>query len=95
MLRDIFLKAIPIFKKRGVIRASLFGSAARNKIKKSSDIDFLIEPSKGTTLFDLVGIKIDLENSLGREIDLVTYNSLSPLLRDKILKEQRVFYEKR
>lgn len=95
MLRDIFSKTIPIFKRCGVIRASLFGSAARDEIKKSSDIDFLIEPSKGTTLFDLVGIKIDLENSLGKKVDIVTYNSLSPLLRDKILKEQRIFYEKR
>ena len=85
----------PVFKKHKITKASLFGSAVRGEIKSESDIDFLINPAQGTTLFDMVGIKVDLENSLGRPVDIVTYGGISPFLREQILKNQKVIYEKR
>lgn len=73
----------------GVKRAALFGSFARGDATEDSDIDLLIEfKGKKKSLFDLVALKIQLEESLGRKVDLVTYNSLHPLLRDRILSEQ-------
>ncbi len=73
----------------GVKRAALFGSFARGDATKDSDIDLLIEfKGKKKSLLDLAALKIQLEESLGKHVDLITYNSLHPLLRDRILAEQ-------
>ncbi len=73
----------------GVKRAALFGSFARGDATEDSDIDLLIEfRGKKKSLFDLAALKIQLEENLGRNVDLITYNSLHPLLRDRILSEQ-------
>ena len=94
-MNDLMSKAIPVFQKYGVIRASLFGSTARGDNNNKSDIDLLISPAAGTTLFDMVGIKNDLEAVLEKPVDLLTYNGLNPLLKDQILKQQEIIYEKR
>lgn len=73
----------------GVKRAAIFGSFARGEARKNSDIDLLIEfRGKKKSLLDLVDLKFKLEEKLGRKVDLVTYNSLHHLLRDRILAEQ-------
>ena len=75
--------------KAGVKRAALFGSFARGDATEESDIDLLIEfKGKKKSLLDLAALKIQLEESLGRNVDLITYNSLHPLLRNRILSEQ-------
>jgi hypothetical protein len=78
--------AIPM-SRRGVVRASIFGSAARGEATASSDIDFLVEFEKGRTLVDLSGLRLDLCDALGREVDVATPGSLHPKLRDQILGE--------
>lgn len=87
--------ASPIFEKYGVSRASLFGSIARGEASERSDIDFLIDPVRGTTLFDMAGMQIDLEKSLKKPVDLVTYRSINPLIKKHILKDELLIYEKR
>lgn len=81
-------QVIQILQKNGVKKAGLFGSFARNEAKKKSDIDLLIEFKGKKSLFDLVDLKTELEESTGRTVDLVTYKSLHPLLREQILSEQ-------
>ena len=85
---EIKQKAMPILKEEGATRAALFGSVVRGEAKEDSDIDILVDLPRGKTLFDLAGIKIRLEESLGREVDVITYNSIDPLIRDYILKDQ-------
>lgn len=80
----------PSLKTYGVKKAGLFGSFVRGEQCEDSDFDLLVEFEQGRSLLDLVGLKIDLEQKLGRKVDVLTYNSLHPLLRDKILREQRV-----
>ncbi|MFH1112226.1 MAG: nucleotidyltransferase family protein [Patescibacteria group bacterium] len=80
--------ALPILQQAGVIRSSLFGSYVRGEGSESSDIDFLIEVPRGTSLFDLADLQLKLEQALGKNIDVVTYRSLHPLLKDRILTEQ-------
>ena len=80
----------PILKKYGVGRASLFGSVVSGEVTKRSDIDLLVELPKKASLLDLAGLKIDLEEKLGKRVDVLTYNSLHPLLRDKILSSQKI-----
>lgn len=88
-------KAVPILRKSGVVRSAVFGSVARGEAKKTSDVDLLIEFGGRKTLFDLVGLKLALEDALKKKVDLVTYNSLHPLLKEYILKDQKLIYEKK
>ena len=81
--------AIPILKKHRVKRASLFGSVVYGNQDEESDIDLLVELPSGSSLFDLVRLKRDLEKGLNKEVDLVTYKSLHPLIKDKILGEKQ------
>lgn len=56
-------------------------------------MDLLVEMGEGKSLLDLIGIKIDLEESLEREVDVVTYDSINPPVKDQILREQEPIYE--
>ena len=89
-IEEIKYKIIPILKRYDVRRAALFGSFVRGEQREDSDIDILVEFKDGKSLLDLAGLKIELEEALGRKVDILTYNSLHPLLRDKILQEQKV-----
>ncbi|MBW2975955.1 nucleotidyltransferase family protein [Candidatus Woesearchaeota archaeon] len=77
-------RIIAILKKNDVAKAGIFGSYARGDATKNSDIDILIQPPKGIGL-GFVGIKLELEEKLGRKVDLVTYNSIHPYLKKYIL----------
>lgn len=84
-------KVVPILKHHAVKRAAIFGSFARGEAKANSDVDLLIEyMSKDKSLFDLVDLKSELEEVLGRKVDVVTYDSLYWRLREQILAEQVV-----
>lgn len=87
-------KIIPSLKRQGVTRASVFGSFARGQPQKDSDIDILVELPKGKSLLDLVRLELELSKKLNRKVDLLTYNSIHPLLRKIILNEQKVIYAK-
>jgi predicted nucleotidyltransferase len=77
-----------ILRRYGVTRAALFGSAARNQMRPDSDIDILVQIDKDISLLDFVALKLDLEDALGRNVDLVEYDTIKPLLRDSILSNQ-------
>ena len=81
---------ISITKKHGVNKVALFGSITGGNYKESSDIDILIEFTGRKSLFDLVRLERELEEVLQRKVDLITYNSLHPLLKERILHEQVV-----
>lgn len=88
-LESIKEAIVPILKEHEVTRASLFGSTVSGERGKDSDIDILVELTEGKSLFDLIRLKKELEQELGTKVDLVTYNSLHPLLKDKILEEKQ------
>ena len=85
---QIAKKAVPILKKNNVVRAGIFGSYARGEQKKNSDIDLLIKTKKTVSLFDFVGIKLELEEKLNNKVDLVDYKAIKPLIKASILKEE-------
>lgn len=93
-LKDIKKKALPILKEAGVTRSAIFGSYVRGETRKNSDIDILVDLPRGKTLFDLADLQMRLEKVLGQKIDVVTYNSLHPLLKARILAEQVQIYER-
>jgi len=79
---------LPVLRKYRVVKASLFGSIVQGTATKRSDIDLLVKLPSGASLLDLAGLKIDLEEKLQRKVDVLTYNSLHPLLRNRILSIQ-------
>lgn len=89
-IEEMKRKILPILQRYGVKKVGLFGSCVRGKMRKDSDIDILVEIEKDISLFDFVGIKLEIEEALGRKIDLVEYSTIKPLLKERILNEQVV-----
>ncbi len=83
-------KILPVLQRYGVKRIGLFGSCVRGEMREDSDIDILVEIEKDISLLDFIGIKLEIEETLGRNVDLVEYCTIKPLLRERILKEQVV-----
>ncbi len=86
-ISEIKPKIIQVLKKNKVKKAGIFGSYAKGEQRKNSDIDILIEPPKGIG-FGFAGIEIELENKLGKEVDLVTYKYLSPHIKKQVLNDE-------
>lgn len=91
MERDKILALLKSHKRRlkkfGVRSISLFGSIARNKARKYSDIDLLVDFERPIGLFEFARLKMYLEELLGRKVDLVTPEALRKELRENILQE--------
>jgi predicted nucleotidyltransferase len=85
---EIKNKIMPILQKHGVKKASLFGSVVRKEQTKISDIDLLVKLPETASLLELANLKLDLEEILKKKVDVLTFDSLHPLLKDKILLEQ-------
>jgi hypothetical protein len=66
--------------KYGVSNVQVFGSVARDEAEPGSDIDLLVTASRDISVFDLVGLWLDLQDLLQREVSLVTETDL-PVLR--------------
>jgi predicted nucleotidyltransferase len=81
-------KISEILRKNGVERAAFFGSIVRDEMTEESDIDILIEFEGRRSLLDLAHLKNELEDTVNRRVDLLTYKSLHPKLKDRILAEQ-------
>lgn len=96
-LEEIRRVVVPILKPY-VNRMAVFGSAARGESTEKSDIDLLIRlrpsgerPPLG--LFKLMEIEEHLQNGLGREVDIVAEDSLSPYIRPYVEEDEVVIYE--
>ncbi|MBC8416159.1 MAG: nucleotidyltransferase family protein [Candidatus Cloacimonetes bacterium] len=81
---------IKVLMEHEVKKAALFGSIVRGEETEDSDIDLLIEFKGRKSLFDLAGLKLELQELLRRKVDVVTYKSLHPLLKERILSEEEV-----
>jgi predicted nucleotidyltransferase len=65
----------------------IFGSYIRGEQKEDSDIDILVEFSKESDLLEFIGLKQELSETLGVEVDLVMKSALKPRIGKKILEE--------
>jgi len=87
-------KIVEICQRNDIEFCALFGSFARGEADEKSDIDLLVKFSKPKG-FDWLDAAFEIEDSLGKKVDLVTENGLSPHLREYVLKDLQVLYEKR
>ena len=76
-----------IAAKHGVLSIRLFGSVARDEAKPESDIDFLVEVGPDTSPWFPAGLMVDLEDILGRRIEVVVERALNDRIRDRVLQE--------
>ena len=76
----------PTLRSNDVKKAAIFGSVATGTAKKNSDIDIIVEFSKPKGL-EFVNLKLALEGKLNRKVDLLTYRSINPYIRKRVLKE--------
>ncbi len=73
--------------RHGAHNVRVFGSVARGEAGPDSDVDLLIDLDRNRSLFDQLELKQEIEDLLGRKVDLVTEQSIYWLLRRRILKE--------
>jgi len=73
----------------GAYNVRVFGSVARGEDTESSDVDFLVSMEQGRNLFDQAGLLSDLQELLGRKVDVATDDSLYWLIRRRILSEAK------
>jgi uncharacterized protein len=87
LLKDKRVELLRLAEQHGARDVRLFGSCARGTAGESSDIDILVVLDPGRSLLDLVALKQDLEDLLGRQVHVVTRFSLSPYIRDSVIEE--------
>src|SRR5260370_14120003 len=82
--RDEILR---IAAKHGARNIRVFGSVARGEARAESDVDFLIDAGPVTSSWFPAGLIVDLQDLLGRPVEVVTEKGLNPLIRDRVLEE--------
>lgn len=82
--RDAILAAA---RHHGASQVRVFGSVARGEASATSDIDLLVQMSAGRSLLDLCALGDELEDLLGRRVDVLTEAAISPHLRARVLAE--------
>lgn len=65
----------------------VFGSVLHGRDQDGSDLDLLVDPLPGITLFDLGGLQVELEELLGVPVDVLTPADLPEKFRDEVLAE--------
>ncbi len=83
-LRDVIVRAA---EARGARDVRLFGSVARGEETDASDVDFVVSLTSGRTMMDLARLELDLEQLLGRRVDVVTEQGLVEPVRSTVLRE--------
>ena len=75
-----------------VKQLSLFGSYLHGTAGPESDIDLLVDFESPQSLITLISLQLALSEALGRKVDLLTPNSLSPYMRERVLSETEPVY---
>lgn len=83
---------VPIAVKHGVAALYLFGSYARGEAAADSDIDFLMDGGSITSLYQLSAFRLDLEDALGKPVDLLTLGHNDQMFIRKIRKDEVMIY---
>ena len=88
-------KIAGICRKYRIRELGVFGSAARGEVGPDSDIDLLLEflPDSGMSLFRLQDLNRELEEALGRKVDLASKQGLKPRVRPHVMRDLRIVYE--
>jgi hypothetical protein len=78
---------IRIAGNHGAYNIRIFGSVVRGETRPDSDIDFLIDAGPTTSSWFPAGLVLDLQEILGRSVEVVTEKALNPYIREHVLRE--------
>jgi predicted nucleotidyltransferase len=78
---------VHIAARHGAHNVRVFGSAARGDDRPDSDVDLLVDVGATTSSWFPAGLVLDLEQILGRRVEIVTEKGLNPLIRERVLRE--------
>lgn len=87
LLKEKREEILSIAAKHGATNVQIFGSVARGEENADSDVDFLVELESGRSLLDRIALIQDLEDLLGKKVDVATVKGLREYIRDRILSE--------
>ena len=82
-------KILAIAAARGASNLRVFGSVAKGADQEGSDLDLLVDIRAGISLFEYVGLQLDIQEAIGVKVDLCTEEELHPRLKARILAEAR------
>ena len=84
------------FKTQPVVKAWLFGSYSRNEQRPWSDVDILVQYDRSSPigLMKIAGMKVDLEDLLNCEVDLVEEGTLRPWAVESVNRDKKLIYER-
>ncbi len=75
--------------KYGASNVRVFGSVAEGEADEGSDVDFLVDMEPGRSLFDVGGLLMDLQELLGRKVDVVTEAGLHWYIRERVIQQAK------
>lgn len=75
---------VPVLQRYAVKQAAIFGSLAKGRLREESDIDLLIEPAIGFTLFHMLQMEEEITNITKRKTDIVEYRALKPSIKKEV-----------
>lgn len=83
---------VDYLKQYKVVEIGVFGSFARDEMTDKSDIDILVEYGRGTTILDIVKMKQELYELIGRKIDLVSKRAVRKRIMENIQTDLQTVY---
>lgn len=86
-LREKRDEILRLAEKRGAFNLRVFGSVARGEARPDSDVDIMAEWKEGISIFDMVGLWLDLKELLNREVDLVDADALKKRVRPLAMRD--------
>ncbi|MGH8985416.1 MAG: nucleotidyltransferase family protein [Acidimicrobiia bacterium] len=86
-LRQRRNEILALARRHGASSIRIFGSVARGDAGLASDIDLIVDLDPDRSLLDLAGLHLDLEDLLGRPVDVGTAASLRERIRERVLRE--------
>jgi len=86
-LQEKRAEILAIAEQHGAFNVRIFGSVARGEEREDSDIDFLVDMEGDRSLLDRIGLIQDLEDLLGRKVDVATVKGLRDYFRERIVNQ--------
>jgi len=87
ILQEKRAEILQLATKHGAFNVRIFGSVARGEEREDSDVDFLVEMETERSLLDRIGLIQDLEDFLGKKVDVANVKGLREAFRERILRE--------
>jgi uncharacterized protein len=93
MIND-WTKLLAFWSANDIGRVRLFGSYARGNARADSDVDLVVTFFRKKSLLDLIRIEEELSQRLNTKVDLVTEDSLSAYIQERVFNEAKVIYDR-